>query len=197
MRPVLLIDFDGTLCFDRFWRSAPSTVCQKIQELVFGADQTLLEEWMLGRYTSEEVNRWLATNLLLDGGELWKIFVHDCQTMTVSLEVLESIRSMRTRYFTVLLTDNMDCFDRFTVPALGLDRYFDAIINSSRARRLKSSPHFFEDLMLKFNGDITHSILIDDSERACADFEKAGGAALRVTSESPAIFHLKTALSVH
>lgn len=36
MKPILFIDFDGTLCHDRFWRNIDASGFEKIQNFLFG-----------------------------------------------------------------------------------------------------------------------------------------------------------------
>ena len=53
-KPILFIDFDGTLCFDRYWRSLPQDMFSLVQQRLFGRDTTLAVEWMLGKKTEVE-----------------------------------------------------------------------------------------------------------------------------------------------
>ena len=137
MKPTLFVDFDGTLCHDRFWRSADKKVIRGIQKLLFGVDGSRVDDWMRGRYASEEINRFLAEKLNIPFEKLWGIFVSDCKSMNVSADVLNKIEILRARYNTVLITGNMDCFTRFTIPTLGLDGHFDQIFNSADHGKFK------------------------------------------------------------
>ncbi len=137
MKPLLFIDFDGTLCHDRFWRSADDVTKGKIQDFLFNPKNPLVAEWMKGKHTSEDINQILAKELDVDYQKLWDIFVEDCKTMKISDEVLNHLAILKNKYITILSTDNMDCLDRFTVPSLKLDLYFDAILNSYNERSLK------------------------------------------------------------
>ena len=45
----IFIDFDGTICFDTFWRTAPETLKRKIEDFLFhGGNGETLENWMRG-----------------------------------------------------------------------------------------------------------------------------------------------------
>lgn len=138
MKPILFIDFDGTLCYDKFWRGLPPALYQKVQIHLFESKKELVREWMLGKHTSEEVNQLLAEELGVDYDALWSVFVNDCNSMTVDPDILNKIQELRERYYAVLITDNMDSFVRFTVPTLGLARYFDAIVNSYETKAFKN-----------------------------------------------------------
>jgi FMN phosphatase YigB (HAD superfamily) len=194
MKPILFIDFDGTLCHDRFWRSLEPTIQQKIQANLFGLKKELVRDWMLGKYTSEEINQMLAEELGSDYDTLWSTFVSDCERMFVSQEVLDRIKILRSRYLTVLITDNMDSLDRFTIPALGLDQYFDLIVNSHIEKALKNDENgkSFQKVIEKYQSPISESILIDNSISSCEIFADLGGKSCLVTSEKALVNWLET-----
>jgi FMN phosphatase YigB (HAD superfamily) len=184
MKPALLIDFDGTLCHDKFWRSLPTETLEKIKIFEFGGSG-IAQKWMRGEHTSEEVNQSIAKEIGMPYAELWNIFVDNCSSMQVSAEVLEKINSLRVRYHTVLLTDNMDSFDRFTVPALNLQNYFDLIINSYTEKRGKNDDEgkLMLDVLQRVGSEAKESYLLDNSESSCNIFTVLGGTSFLVTSE--------------
>lgn len=184
MKPALLIDFDGTLCHDKFWRSLDVDTLEKIRVFEFGPTGTA-HAWMRGEHTSEEVNKRIAEELGIPYEELWQIFVNNCSTMQVSSEVLQKIDSLRTRFHTVLLTDNMDSFDRFTVPALELENYFDLIINSYSEKKGKTDDEglLMLDVLKRVDSKIEGSYLLDNSKGVCDLFTKLGGTSFLVTAE--------------
>lgn len=184
-KPILFVDFDGTLCHDRFWRSLPPEIFEKIQVLLFVGNKKMVNDWMVGLYTSEDVNRFLAENLSFNYSELWNVFVKDCSMMSVSENIFGKIESLRKKYKTVLITDNMDCFTRFTAPALNLQKYFDVIINSWDIKNMKTENggQFFLAEIKEHQADIRHCILIDNSQKACKFFESLGGKAFLVSPD--------------
>ncbi len=194
MKPILFIDFDGTLCHDRFWRSLPTEQYEKVQEFLFVEKRAYAEEWMKGKRTAEEVNQLLAEQLGVPFEELWGIFVRDAEAMKVSQEVLEAIGKLRDKYTTILITVNIDSFSRFTVPALKLDSYFDAISNSYYEGKFKSDNdgEIFRDYLEKYSAPVSSSVVIDDSFAVCETFKAIGGVACQVTTEEDTAFHLKT-----
>lgn len=193
MKPILFVDFDGTLCHDRFWRSLPEEQYKKVQVLLFEEEKSYAEEWMKGKRTAEEVNMFLAEKSRISFQVLWSVFVKDAETMRVSKEVLETIGSLRDKYTTVLITVNMDSFSRFTVPALKLDSYFDAISNSYYEGKFKSDNggEIFKEYLQKYLGPVESSILIDDSPSACETFRSLGGITYQATTEEDIAFHLR------
>lgn len=193
MKRILFIDFDGTLCFDRFWRSAEPEVREKIQTY-FKSNTELISDWMRGKYTSEEINARIADELSLQYETLWNIFVSDCNTMRIDPRVLQRIREIRSEYTTVLITDNMDCFSRFTVPSLKLESSFDAIVDSYTEKRLKNDDagKLFIDTLEKYRTTPSESILLDNSRDTCQIFENLGGIAILITPEQSLSFWLES-----
>ena len=92
---------------------------------------------------------------------------------------------MRPLAHTVLITGNMDSFSRFTVPALKLDAYFDAISNSYDEGRLKTDDGgaLFLHYANRFGVPIEECVAIDDAEDVSAMFTALGGTAILVTAD--------------
>lgn len=180
MKPILFIDFDGTLCHDRFWRSLDPQLFERIT--VFTSRRDISRAWMLGEYTAEEVNKIAAEEIGIPYQELWDIFVQDASTMEISKLTLQRIGSLRSKYQTILMTDNMDSLDRFTAPAHNLDQYFDAIVNSYTARRGKNDDNgkLFLDTAVNLGANIENCVLIDNAPSGCELFSSLGGKALLV-----------------
>lgn len=191
-KPILFIDFDGTLCHDRFWRSLPVEQYEKVQEFLFGEDKTLLNDWMRGKRTAEGVNESVAQHLGIPFQELWQLFVHDSENMYVPQEALDTIQALREKFTTILITVNMDSFSRYTVPALELDRYFDAISNSYYEGLFKSDVggEVFRKYLSKYDAPAEESILIDDSPSAGEAFSALGGIFLHVSKDKDIAYHL-------
>ena len=184
---AIFIDFDGTLCHDRFWRSLKPELLEKVQHSLFQDDKTVVGAWMNGDYTSEDVNRKLAEALDVDYDFLWNVFVKDCREMRVEMKVLEKLKRLRKNHKVVLITDNMDCFDRFTVPSLELDTYFDVIVNSFNEHASKNEQDglLFKEVIKRVGSTPTNSVLIDNSKTSCDLFEALGGVSFFATNERP------------
>ncbi len=193
MKPILFIDFDGTLCHDRFWRSIDEDSFGKIQNFLFGGNKSMVNEWMRGVHSSESINEIISKELNVPFEKVWNIFVADCENMNVSNDVLNRIENLKKDFHTVLITDNMDCFTRFTAPALKLNLYFDSIINSFDNKKFKSDKdgEIFLQTINNLGSKIEDSILMDNSKSACGTFSKLGGIARFVTSEEPLAFWLE------
>lgn len=193
-KPILLIDFDGTLCHDRFWRSLDVKHFDQIQELIFNQNFEYIDEWMRGKKTAEEVNLFVADKLNIPYEHLWSLFVEDCKTLYIDKKDLELIDGLREKYIVVLMTNNMDTLMRFTVPALNLDVHFDLIVSSADRGILKHDENgkLFTDIIQELNGNIKDTILIDNSRKVCDLFEALGGKPLYVDKEKNLTYWLKT-----
>lgn len=187
-RPIVFIDFDGTICHDRYWRNLAQGKQDILQAHLFQKNRHIVYEWMRGLHTAEAINGIVAAALDMSYDELWAIFVADCRSMHVSPATLARITRLRAVAYVVLITGNMDSFSRFTVPALGLDRYFDAISNSFSEGRLKTddSGTLFVHYADRFSASIGDCLVIDDSEEVCSTFAHLGGTPLLATPERTA-----------
>lgn len=183
-RKILFVDFDGILCHDRFWRSLSPTLRSSVDQFLFSEHFPIVVHWMRGHSASEEVNEVLAHFVGIAYRHLWHIFVHDCRTMNVSLAHLKSIQKIRKFMPVVLVTGNMDCFERFTIPALGLREYFNDIVNSANTGELKTDNggQLFVDLCTKYNRRPADALLIDDSLKNRNIMTGIGGQALNAGS---------------
>ena len=188
MKPALLIDFDGTLCHDRFWRSLePAENREAVQRFVFAENKELVGEWMKGKLSSEEVNHLVADRLQIDYQSLWYTFVSDCTAMKVDAADLKRIAILKKTYNVILITDNMDSFERFTVQALKLKDHFDVIISSSSEGVFKNEDGgaLIRIALERAGSAARGSVFIDNSPKTCALFDEMRGRSLLVTKESP------------
>lgn len=187
---TLFVDFDGTICHDRFWRSLPINENKRIQDFLFSGHNSIVLDWMKGVYTSEEINELVANETGLVYEYLWRTFVSDCKNMIVEKEILEAILQLRNKFHVVLITGNMDCFTRFTVPSLKLQEYFDVIVNSFEEKRLKSDENG-SSFIKHCRGNISDATLIEDSEKSCKIFINLGGVAHRVIEKDDTLKYLR------
>jgi FMN phosphatase YigB (HAD superfamily) len=184
-KPILFVDFDGTICHERYWRSLPSLHHQAVQDLIFKSNTQMVHDWMRGKYSAEEVNQFIADTIGIPFEGLWELFVKDCVTMHVSPHVLDQITELRKKYFVILMTGNMDSFTRFTVPALNLESCFDHISNSYYEGRHKTDDtgQLFLDYAERYKVPFSECIMIDNSEKVCSLVRELGGRAYHVTPE--------------
>lgn len=189
MKSFLFIDFDGTLCFDRFWQNLPHAEASAVQEFLFTKKNPIVHEWMCGRLSSEEVASLAATATGIPADTLFEKLREGRAAMIVSSLALELILSLRPQYEVVLSTDNMDSFSRFTIPALGLTKYFDRILNSADLGRMKADENgrMFSDIA---GAAIADAHLLDNSPRTIQTFVALGGTEHLVTPREPVTYWL-------
>ena len=184
-KPILFVDFDGTICYDRYWRSLPVDQYESVQKFLFQENIRIVMDWMRGNYTAEDINKIVSDHLNGDYETIWNLFVNDCKTMQISAGVLETISELRKKYVVILITGNMDSFNRFTVTELELEKYFDEISSSYDEKLLKSDNEgeLFLKYLGKYSADIKKSVLIDDSKSTCKTFDKLGGKSFLIENE--------------
>lgn len=161
-----------------------------LERALFKENKWIFNKWLVGKHTSEEINQFVSNHTHIPYERLWSVFVHDCETMHIEKNILNMFCQLRHQFYLVLITGNMDCFDRFTVPALKLHDYFDAIVNSYNEKQLKNDKDG-ESFLKYLHGNIRDALLLEDSEKNCATFETLGGTAYRVTPETTALHHLE------
>lgn len=191
-KPILFVDFDGVLSYDRYWRSLPAVDHERVQDLLFRNNTSLVDGWVRGRHSAEEVNAFVSESLGISYNYLWSVFVDDCKTIRVSMSVLEFLHRLRNRYVVVLITGNMDSFTRYTVPALRLREYFDCISNSydEGIHKTDNDGSLFLKYVQKYDAVIEDCILLDDSKKVCEVFRCLGGDARLVDPEHDIRYHL-------
>lgn len=187
---TLFIDFDGTICNDRFWRNLPEKENSLVQKKLFIENGELVADWMRGKYTSEEINEFVSKETRLPYDRIWNVFVDDCKKMHVDPEILELLTKLRKKFHLVLITGNMDCFDRFTAPNLELEKYFDTVVNSYTEGCLKTD-NDGETFRKYLKGNIQDALLVEDSPTSCQTFSNLGGTALQVARTDKTIKHLQ------
>lgn len=182
-KKVVFIDWDGTLCFDRLWKSLRDKetgdleFTKAVDEIFFGTDKKLVKDWMYDLMDSERANRILSEKTGKNFDELWNVFVEDCRQMSFDPHLRQKVLDLRKFAEVVLVTGNMDCFSRFTVPSLGLDQVFDRILNSSEMGFLKTEQdgETFLSFLRPLGLSIKDAYLVEDSEKTCRYFENLGG----------------------
>jgi len=200
-KKIIFLDWDGTLCWSRFWESLTKTNPEFSKEIdnFFMFEKEMVTNWMRGKIGSEEINKFISQKTGFSESKLWQIFVSDCKNMKIDSEVTELIKKLKEKYLIVLVTGNMDCFTRFTVPELGLERFFDLIINSADIGYLKNEHNgkIFTDCLKRFNiDDMSKAYLLEDSEKVCNIFTKLGGQTMKINNNEDTIKYLKLLLTL-
>jgi FMN phosphatase YigB (HAD superfamily) len=131
---VAFLDWAGTLSNSGFWghwREESGRDWQTIQARLFG-DRDLIQAWMRGQLTAEDVIARLLADTDQDGDRWLRELERSCREMRFAddslWELVPRIRALGTKV--VIATDNMDTFPRWTIPALGMRDFVDDILDS-------------------------------------------------------------------
>ncbi len=190
---ILFLDFNGVLSYDPFWTSLRDTkhslhpYYETIETYLFKDNISIVIDWMVGKYTSEEIHEILKKEINIPYEELFAVFCEDCSNIDISEKILKKIQTLREFYSCILVTDNMDSFDRFTIPHNPqLVASFDRIDNSYTMGRFKKSDNgrYFVEQVEERQVVMENCILIDDSKDNCTLFESIGGRAYATKTEN-------------
>lgn len=196
---ALFVDFNGVISYDPFWASMRNPehplhpFYEPIEDLLFRGGnkiEGLIDEWMLGKYTSEQVHQIIADRTGAPYPAVFDVFCEDCQRLDISKPILQAIQALRKNWHCILRTDNMDTFHRFTLPANPhLTKAFDDVHCSYLLRQLKKTDggKYFVTTVSGLGMDIGNCALIDDSNSNCRLFEGLGGKAYRTQSEAEVV----------
>lgn len=177
MQPkVLFLDWDGTLSNSRFWEQWQSDPKHTekynlIQKVLFTDAHDLLIDWMKGYKTAGSVVEYVADVTGLSYEELIAELQYSCEHMSlVDSNLQDLIQDVRSKGIAVVIaTDNMDTFNRWTVPALKLEDVFDGIILSVDRGAMKAdtftdgTSRFFNHFFLNTGIKPNETVLIDNS----------------------------------
>ena len=174
----LFIDWYKTLSASVFWEPFKDDdhpyhrLYEPIQKVLFRESFDVLNNWMRGYLTSEDVVEQVCKEFHFEPEMMLKELILSCQNMRLMSEnTLHLITEIRSRGVKVIIaTDNMDTFQRWTVPSLSLDAYFDDILSSSELGALKSDTDeqgrslFFTPYLKSNEIGAGESLLLDDSD---------------------------------
>lgn len=179
---VVFLDWYGTLSTSKFWGHLDSETTNRIDTSLFGKLKPMIDPWMRGVYTSEDIVRGLSSDTGLSYQMLLDEFIKSCENMQfVSADIKDLVQKIRNKETKVVIaTDNMDSFTRWTVPALRLKNVFDSVLNSYDLKAVKrdfdkTGRSLFFASFLEGNG-LKHreSIIIDDGVDKDGKIQKAG-----------------------
>lgn len=188
MKKAIFIDWNKTLSFDLFWGHLSSTDhpnhkhLDAIEKWLFVDHRSVIDPWMRGDVNLEIVLEEMSKDTGIDSRIIMDELSHSCEIMTFCFAGIEDlIEKIRKKGILVAVaTDNMDTFNRFTVPALKLGTIFDAVLNSHEIGRLKddSEPSdkilFFDNFLESHNLSYGDCILLDDSPDSSGKYKKLG-----------------------
>ncbi len=182
---VILIDWHRTLSFSQFWEHINQTnkkLFMDLEKCLFEDSKELINPWMTGKFTSEEICMVISKKLNLPFTYVYKAFVKSCKNMNLyNKDILEKIKSIKNKGVKFyIFTDNMDSFDKWTVPYMKLDKTFNGVINSNKIGFLKNDVDkdgknlFLNNILDREHVDVSNIMLIDDNPNTIKNFSKYG-----------------------
>lgn len=201
-KSIIFVDFNGVLSYKNFWWSLEGAnhpdrdLLEKMNSFLFKERKDILKKWMIGEYTSEEIHCKLAEECDSDYETIWKIFVKDCAEIDVSQAILRELERYKSTHWIILSTDNMDSFDRFTLPAHKELNIFDKIDNSYTLRSLKKDKNgeYFSIRAKEFGIPLKSCFFIDNTQAVCDIFSNLGGKSICASGEKAVIDALRNAI---
>jgi FMN phosphatase YigB (HAD superfamily) len=187
---ILFCDFNGVLSYKKYWdtlsnpRHKYNKYHSTIINYLFVENRKIFNEWMIGKYTLEEIHKLISQKTGIPYRFILNIFEDECRRLDVSKIILNKITALKDNYYRILATGNMDSFNRFTLPANPLlYEAFDEINNSYDLGILKTTDNgrYFVEVCKRLEIPIENCVLIDDSPDICKIFTNLGGTAYCVT----------------
>ncbi len=174
---VVFVDWYGTLSSSVFWDQLKDEdnpdhyIFQAVQKYLFGELREVLTPWMRGEYTTEQIIERLSNESGISAEILLTTLEESCRSMVFTSEkVLPLVHQLRDMGVKVVIaTDNMDTFNRWTVPSLQLDDHFDDVLNSYDLSARKSdfdidgTSKFFKEYLAALDIKPNETMIFDDS----------------------------------
>jgi len=201
---IIFIDWNKTLSNSLFWEHLQDVnhrhnkYLNSIEKSMFQNNRNLINPWMRGLYTSEDIVEILSK----DSGVPKEIILHElaesCYQMKyVSNDIPKLIKKIKSKGIKVVIaTDNMDTFERFTIPSMEIGNLFDDFLISCKLKVLKEdiqedSIPFFDNYLNKYNLSYQDAVLLDDCIDTTGVYNKLGFQIIEITSSNKLIEILK------
>ncbi len=188
MKKVIFVDWHKTLSYDDFWEHLKSPdhprhkYFKPLNECLFADSYQLTSSWMCGQATMEAVMEKVSRKTSIPLEIVMQELIFSLENTKFCLpnikELVQSVQATGKKV--VVATDNMDTFNRYTAPALKMDKIFDGVINSYDVGCLKDDPDpadkilFFEDYLDKNNFTYSDAVLLDNSPDSSGKYKRLG-----------------------
>jgi hypothetical protein len=193
---IIFIDFNWVISYKNFWHSLEEkdkVIYEKINKTLFSENIQLIRDWMLWKYTSQDICKFISKELNINYEYIYNTLINDCKNIDLSLEIKDILEKLKKYYNIILVTDNMDCFTKFTTKKnQNYFDVFDSIFNSAKEWYFKVDSYL--NYIKKYDSKIELSYLIDDSIWNCEKFSKLWWNAINVKWKESVIKVLKSIL---
>ena len=184
---VIFIDWNKTLSHSLFWshmikKNHPyKRYHNKIVQFLFVENKELINSWMRGQYTSEDISGKISKAIKLDKEVILQELALSCKNMSfISPKIPALIKSIQQKGIKVTIaTDNMDTFRRYTIPGMNLVNIFDDFLVSCDLKCLKGDFKkekllFFDNYLQENNLFYSEVVLLDDCLDTTGTYDKLG-----------------------
>lgn len=197
---VIFFDWNKTLSNSLFWSHMSPDKQHKYSEYhgklitsLFVENKHLINPWMRGEHTTQEVMQMLSPLVGLPAEILEEELAVSCRNQAfVDESIPELINALKAKGIKVVIaTDNMDTFRKHTVPSMDLELLFDDLLISCELGLLKGdhdekSIPFFDEYLEKYNWKYSDSVLLDDCIDKTGVYDNLGLQIRQITS--PEVF---------
>jgi FMN phosphatase YigB (HAD superfamily) len=201
---IIFIDWYQTLSNSLFWEHLQDVnhsynkYFEAIEKSMFQNNRHLINPWMRGEHTSEDMTQILSENSGVPQDIILNELAESCRNMKfVSDEIPELINKIKSKEIKVVIaTDNMDTFERFTIPAMKLEELFDDFLISHSLELLKgdvqeNSISFFDEYLNKHNLNYQDVVLLDDCVDDTGTYDRLGLSIIQIASPEKLVNVLK------
>ncbi len=173
---AVFIDWNGTLSKSEFFdhlkdfENSNSHLYDLLEHTLYTELwPTLAKPWMLGRLRTEDITQAISNKTGIPYDIVFREIILGSKKLAIDEDSLNLVAKIRERGVKVLIaTGNVDAFDRWTVPALGLKNKFDGILNSytlgvmKKDRDKDGTSLFFRGFLASNNILAEECVIIDD-----------------------------------
>lgn len=167
---IVFVDWYKTLSSSIFFSNIKNDemFVKLMRKRTFEDNVHLMDDWVRGKISKKDILEKISTTQQ-EYLEAEASLIKSCENMKFDsddyLPLLQKIRQKGIKV--VIATDNMDVFKEYVVPAMQLDKYFDAIISSAETGYVKKDVIgdkmlFFYDYLQKQNCAYHEAIMLDD-----------------------------------
>lgn len=186
---AVFFDFDKVLSRDKYYFTTSDQylkITNYVDNFIFRGEQKIADQWMKGGFSFHEINRMIAKATGFPIKVIAELLIESAIRFTIEPKLIDFINKLKDRGILVaLVTNNMDILSDVVIPTLELERVFPVIVNSATYGVLKHEQNGkLFDIALQQLGlnSFNDTMLIDDSEKACAMFESKGGLVYKFTN---------------
>lgn len=182
----VVFDYGDTLCSDPYFRELGADFLQVVNTQIFGeSSPEWADRWLRGELAAEDIVARLSSLTGRSTAEIMAGLRLGCSRIRPFPAIWQFAQTQHGfGRKTALVTLNYDIFSRVIVPAVGFDRVFDVIVNSSDYRT-DDKVAMWEIAFRRLDDcAFENSLLFDDKLKHVERFRARGGQAYQFTGDA-------------